>query len=43
MSDLIISKFDEVFAKVECEKYIAKELHEYFSFFVPGYQFVNSR
>jgi superfamily II DNA or RNA helicase len=38
--DLIISKFDEVFAKVECEKYIAKELHEYFSFFVPGYQFV---
>jgi superfamily II DNA or RNA helicase len=40
MSDLIISKFDEVFAKVECEKYIAKELHEYFSFFVPGYQFV---
>ncbi len=22
MSDLIISKFDEVFAKVECEKYI---------------------
>ena len=40
MSDLIISKKDEVYAKVTCEKHITKELSEYFTFFVPGYQFV---
>jgi len=40
MSDLIISKLDEVYAKIQCEKSVAKELHEYFSFLVPGYQFV---
>jgi superfamily II DNA or RNA helicase len=40
MSDLTISKKDEVYAKVTCEKHIAKELSEYFTFFVPGYQFV---
>ena len=39
-SNLIISKKDEVYAKITCEKSIAKELHEYFSFLVPGYQFV---
>jgi superfamily II DNA or RNA helicase len=38
--DLIISKLDEVYAKIRCEKSVAKELHEYFSFMVPGYQFV---
>lgn len=37
---LIISKIDEVYAKVTCERHIAKELSEYFTFFVPGYQFV---
>ncbi len=40
MSDLIISKKDEVYAKITCEKHFAKELSEYFTFFVPGYQFV---
>jgi len=40
MSDLTISKKDEVYAKITCEKHIAKELSEYFTFFVPGYQFV---
>jgi superfamily II DNA or RNA helicase len=38
--DLIISKSDEVYAKIQCEKSIAKELHEFFSFMVPGHQFV---
>ena len=38
-SDLIISKKDEVFAKITCEKHIARELSEYFTFFVPGHQF----
>lgn len=40
MSDLVIVKANEVYAKVNCEKSIAKELHEFFSFMVPGYQFV---
>ena len=38
--DLIISKVNEVYCKIECEKGLAKELSEYFTFFVPGYQFV---
>lgn len=40
MTDIIISKKDEVYAKISCEKHIAKELSEFFTFFVPGYQFV---
>ncbi len=40
MSELLISKKDEVYAKITCEKHIAKELSEFFTFFVPGYQFV---
>jgi len=39
-NDIIISKKDEVFAKITCEKHISKELSEFFTFFVPGYQFV---
>jgi hypothetical protein len=37
---LIISKKDEVYAKITCEKHHAQELSEFFTFFVPGYQFV---
>jgi superfamily II DNA or RNA helicase len=39
-SDIVITKFNEVYAKIICEKSTAKELHEHFSFMVPGYQFV---
>ena len=39
-SNLLISKKDEVYVKITCEKSIAKELSEFFTFFVPGYQFV---
>ena len=39
MSDINVYKKDEVYAKINCEKYIARELSEYFTFFVPGYQF----
>jgi superfamily II DNA or RNA helicase len=39
-SNLIISKKDEVYAKITCEKHFSKELSEFFTFFVPGYQFV---
>ena len=39
-SDLIVIKKNEVYAKVECERHLAMELSEYFTFYVPGYQFV---
>ena len=39
-SNLLISKKDEVYVKITCEKHIARELSEFFTFFVPGYQFV---
>ena len=40
MSDLTLHKLDETFIKFECEKSLAQELSDYFTFFVPGYQFV---
>ena len=39
-SDIVIVKKDEVYAKIICEKDVARELSEYFTFFVPGHQFV---
>lgn len=39
-SDILISKKNEVYAKITCERHIAQELSEFFTFFVPGYQFV---
>ncbi|NBP57210.1 DEAD/DEAH box helicase, partial [bacterium] len=39
MSDIVISKLNESYTKITCEKHIAKELSEFFTFFVPGYQF----
>ena len=39
-NDIVISKVDEVYGKVKCERHVARELSEYFTFFVPGYQFV---
>jgi len=39
-SNLIISKKDEVYAKITCEKHFAQELSEFFTFYVPGYTFV---
>ena len=40
MEKLSISKLNEAFIKVNCDKGVAQELHSYFSFRVPGYQFV---
>jgi len=40
MSDLVIKKVNESYIKIDCERHIAKELSEYFQFYVPGYQFV---
>ena len=40
MSDLVLHKVNECFLKVECEKDLAHELSTYFTFYVPGYQFI---
>ena len=39
-NNISINKKDEVYAKITCERDVARELSEYFTFFVPGYQFV---
>jgi superfamily II DNA or RNA helicase len=40
MDILKVSKLDEVFLQVECEPGVRRELSEYFSFYVPGFQFM---
>ena len=39
MYDLVLYKQNEAFIKFDCEKSVAQELADYFTFFVPGYQF----
>lgn len=39
-SNIIINKVDDVFVRVHCEKGIAMEMSEYFTFYVPGYKFM---
>jgi len=39
-SKITVSKVDEVYAKIHCEKGEAMELSEYFTFYVPGYKFM---
>ena len=39
MSDLALYKKNEAFINFECEKSIAQEMSDYFTFYVPGYQF----
>ena len=36
---IVVGKVDEVFLQVSCERHIAYELNEYFSFKVPNFQF----
>ena len=38
-ADLVLHKKDEAFIQFECERSVAQELSDYFTFFVPGYQF----
>ena len=40
--DIIISKYNEVYAKVICERAIAQELGDTLTFMVPGYQYMPS-
>jgi superfamily II DNA or RNA helicase len=39
VSNLLIHELDEVYVKFECEKSLAQELSDYFTFYVPGHQF----
>ena len=39
MSDLILHKKNEAFIQFECDRGTAQELSDYFTFYVPGYQF----
>ena len=40
MSDLVIHKINSVYVQVSCERGIAQELSDFFTFKVPGYQFM---
>ena len=40
MDDLIIEKIDTVDIKVRCERSIAKELSDFFTFKVPGQRLI---
>jgi len=40
LTDLILHKKNEAFIQFECDRNIAQELSDYFTFYVPGYQFV---
>jgi superfamily II DNA or RNA helicase len=40
MDVIKLSKLNEVYIKVECEKSLTQELSDFFTFFVPGYQFM---
>ena len=37
---MFLSQVNEVYMRVKCEKHIAQEISEFFTFFVPGHQFV---
>ena len=39
MADIVLHKLNESFLQLECERHFAQEMSEYFTFFVPGYQF----
>jgi superfamily II DNA or RNA helicase len=40
MNDIVLYKQNESFIKFDCERSVAQELADYFTFFVPGYQFM---
>ena len=40
MADIVVSLKDYSMLQVNCERGVAAELSDYFSFFVPGYKFM---
>ena len=41
-SEIILKKIDEVFMQVQCDDGLARDLHDFFSFTVPGAKFMPS-
>jgi len=39
-NNILISKVNDVYAHIHCESSMARELNEYFTFYVPGYKFM---
>ncbi len=39
MYDIVISKVNEVFIRVQCERSYSQEISDFFTFYVPNYQF----
>jgi superfamily II DNA or RNA helicase len=39
MNDIIVSKLNEAYIKLECERSAAQEISDHFTFYVPGHQF----
>lgn len=39
---LTVIKVNEVYVRIQCERHITQEISEFFTFFVPGHQFVPS-
>ena len=40
MSEIVVSKMNEVYMLVQCGSGEAMEINQYFTFFVPGYKFM---
>jgi superfamily II DNA or RNA helicase len=40
VSDIVVKEHNEVFVRVDCDRGIGRELHDHFSFYVPGYRFM---
>jgi len=40
MSDIIVNAFNEVHVRIDCNRGIAMEMSDHFSFYVPGYKFM---
>ena len=40
VSDIVVKEHNEVFVRVDCDRGIGHELHDHFSFYVPGYRFM---
>lgn len=39
MSEIVVTKINEVYVRLSCEEYIKAELNDYFSFYAQNYQF----
>ena len=42
MNDIVATQIDAVYQKIECDRGVAQELSDFFTFKIPGYQFMPS-